>query len=136
MSKAFDKGWHEGLLFKLRQNGIDGKLLALLTNYLSNRKQRVVKWNRIRLVRSVLGPLLFLVYINDLENGMKSNINFFADDTSPFSVVHDPQTSAFELNHDLGLISTLTQLNRLKRYYFYIKFLLLCTLRFILMVLK
>ena len=42
MSKAFDKVWHEGLLCKLQQNGIDGKLLALFSNYLSNRKQRVV----------------------------------------------------------------------------------------------
>ena len=42
MSKAFDKVWHEGLIHKLKQNGIDGKILALLTNYLSNRRQRVV----------------------------------------------------------------------------------------------
>ena len=42
MSKAFDKVWHEGLIFKLKQNGIEGKLLALFRNYLSNRKQRVV----------------------------------------------------------------------------------------------
>ena len=37
---AFDKVWHEDLVYKLRQNGINGKLLALLTNYLNNRKQR------------------------------------------------------------------------------------------------
>merc|ERR1711928_329090 len=42
MSKAFDKVWHEGLLHKLKQNGIDGKLLAFFKNYLSDRKQRVV----------------------------------------------------------------------------------------------
>ena len=42
MSKAFDKVWHEGLLHKLKQNGIEGSLLKLLSNYLSNRKQRVV----------------------------------------------------------------------------------------------
>ena len=42
MSKAFDKVWHEGLLFKLQQNGIEGNLLNLLKNYLSHRKQRVV----------------------------------------------------------------------------------------------
>ena len=38
---------------------------------------------------SVLGPLLFLVYINDLEDGIKSFVNFFADDTSLFSIVRD-----------------------------------------------
>ena len=54
---------------------------------------------------SVLGPLLFLVYINDLEVGIKSQIKFFADDTSLFSVVHDPTVSSRELNHDLDLIS-------------------------------
>ena len=42
MSKAFDKVWHEGLIFKLKQNGIDGILLALLSDYLQNRRQRVV----------------------------------------------------------------------------------------------
>ena len=42
ISKAFDKVWHDGLIFKMRQNGISGKLLKVLQNYLSNRKQRVV----------------------------------------------------------------------------------------------
>ena len=53
---------------------------------------------------SVLGPLLFLIYINDLEDGIKSQIKFFADDTSLFSIVHDPNTSAVYLNRDLNLI--------------------------------
>ena len=42
MSKAFDKVWHDGLLFKLQRNGIEGQLLQLFKSYLSNRKQRVV----------------------------------------------------------------------------------------------
>ena len=41
VSKAFDKLWHKGLLFKLRQNGIEGKLLEWLNSYLSQRKQKV-----------------------------------------------------------------------------------------------
>ena len=114
MSKAFDKVWHEVLLFKLRQNGINGKLINLLKSYLSNRKQRVhingseSDWGEIEYgvpQGSVLGPLLFLIYINDLEIGIKSHIKFFADDTSLFSIVNDPNTSACELNHDLKLIS-------------------------------
>ena len=114
MSKAFDKVWHEGLLFKLKQNGIDGKLLALLTNYLSNRRQRVVlngknsEWAPILSgvpQGSILGPLLFLIFINDLEAGIISQIKFFADDTSLYSVVHDPEKSARELNHDLEVIN-------------------------------
>ena len=110
MSKAFDKVRHEGLIFKLKQNGVTGNLLKLLENYLSNRKQRVVlngmhsDWG---LITSgvpqgfVLGPLLFLVYINGLENGIKSSIKLFADDTSLFSIVKDSITSTDELNHDL-----------------------------------
>ena len=43
ISKAIDKVWHGGLIFKLEQNGISGNLLKLLQNYLSNRKQRVVQ---------------------------------------------------------------------------------------------
>ena len=54
---------------------------------------------------SVLGPLLFLVYINDLERNLKSNVKFFADDTMLYSVVVDPAISASDLNHDLELIS-------------------------------
>ena len=114
MSKAFDKVWHEGLVFKLQQNGIEGKFLNLLQNYLNNRKQRVVlngmesNWGDIKAgvpQGSVLGPLLFLVYINDLEKGIKSTVKFFADDTSIYSIVHNPVLSAEELNHDLELIN-------------------------------
>ena len=47
---------------------------------------------------------MFLVYINDLEEGIKSSVKFFADDTSLFSIVRDPVVSAEELNHDLDLI--------------------------------
>ena len=43
ISKAFDKVWHDGLIFKLEQNGISGNLLKLLQNYLRNRKQRVIQ---------------------------------------------------------------------------------------------
>ena len=53
---------------------------------------------------SVLGPLLFLIYINDLERNIKSNIKFFADDTMLFSIVNDPTISANNLNHDLHIV--------------------------------
>ena len=52
----------------------------------------------------MLGPILFLNYINDLERNIKSNIKFFADDTMLFSVVKDPAISANNLNHDLDII--------------------------------
>ena len=115
MSKAFDKVWHPGLIFKLKQNGVSGQLLLLLSNYLSNRHQRVVingqnsKWALILSgvpQGSVLGPLLFLIFVNDLETDITCNVKFFADDISLYSIVHDPILSASDLNTDLTTISS------------------------------
>ena len=103
ISKTFDKVWHNGLIFKLKQNGISGNLLNLLSNFLRNRKQRVVlngqtsSWADVNAgvpQGSILGPLLFLIYINDLADGLSSNAKLFADDTSLFSVVHNANTTA------------------------------------------
>ena len=77
ISEAFDKVWHDGL-FKLKTYRVEGDLLLLLKNYQQNSKQKVVlnswtsKWRDINSTRSVIGPLLFLVYINDLPNGLTS----------------------------------------------------------------
>ena len=54
---------------------------------------------------SILGPLLFLIYINDLSDDLSTNAKLFADDTSLFSVVRDIKTSATHLNNDLKKIS-------------------------------
>ena len=113
ISKAFDKVWHDGLIFKLKQNAISGSLLKLFQNYLRYRKQCVVlngSYSDYSGIESgvpqgsVLGPLLFLIYINDLKRNIKSNIKFFAGDTMLFSVVKDPEISANDLNHDLDTI--------------------------------
>ena len=54
---------------------------------------------------SILGPLLFLIYISNLPNGLKSKCKLFADDTSLFSVAHDANTSASDIKNDFKLIS-------------------------------
>ena len=70
ISKAFDKVWHKGIIFKLKQNGISGKLLSVLSDFLKDRKQRVIlngqvsPWTGVNagfLQRSILGPLVFLI---------------------------------------------------------------------------
>ena len=93
ISKAFDKVWHEGLIFKLKTYGAEGNLLMLLENYLTDRQQRVVlngrtsSWHNVYAgvpQGSVLVPLLFLIYINDLPDGLTSMCKIFEDDTSLF----------------------------------------------------
>ena len=105
--------WHDGIIFKLKQNGVSGNLLHFFQNYLDNRNQRVVlngccsNYSKVESgvhQGSVLGPLLFLIYINDLERNIKSNIKFFADDTMLFSIVTDPAISANDLSHDRDII--------------------------------
>ena len=80
ISSAFDKVWHNGLIAKLSQIGIDGKLATFFKSYLSNRKQCVViegvKSTLINIESGVpqgsrLGPLLFIIYINDIINDIK-----------------------------------------------------------------
>ena len=109
-SKAFDKVWHEGLLYKFECNGISRNLLKLIRNFLSNRKQRVLlngknsEWAEISAgvpQGSVLGPLFFLVYINDLVGNVRCDIKLFADDTWLFSVIYDKSKTAAELDRDL-----------------------------------
>ena len=111
ISKAFDKVWLDGIIFILTQNRISGNLLKLLRDFLSERRQRVIlnvqvfTWtNFIAGVPqgSILGPLLLLIYLNDLFEALSTNAKLFADESS-FSVFHDSQTSANDLNKNLEM---------------------------------
>ena len=114
ISKAFDRVWHAGLLLKLKSAVVAGSVLTWFKRYLFDRRQRVVlpgansNWTFIRAGvphGSILGPLLFLLYINDIVSDIGSNIQLFADDTSLFIVVNNLLTAAGQLNTDLEKIS-------------------------------
>ena len=109
ISKAFDRVWHQGLLLKLKAAGIRGKLFEISKDYLSNRYQSVVikgQKSDLKCIPagvpqgSVLGPLLFLIYINDIVNEIESTIKLFADDTSLSLALNDPDIRAEILNSD------------------------------------
>ena len=85
-----------------------------LKSFLNDRFQRVVlngkcsNWSSVLAgvpQSSNLGPLLFLIYINDLPEGLQFSVKLFADDTSLFSTVYDPNMSAEQLDKDLKKIS-------------------------------
>ena len=92
-----------------------GKLLETLTDFLKDRKQRVVlngqtsSWANVEAGSikvpqvSILGPLLFLIYNDDLPDNLSTNVQLFADDTSLLSVVHDIAASSCNLNCDLNI---------------------------------
>ena len=104
-SKAFDSVLHERLLLKLRAYGIHGNILEWIKSFLSGRKQNVVV-NGVKAVisnvlsgipqGSVMGPLLFLIYINDVVSVVKSPALLFADDTKIFCPIVD-RLSALQL---------------------------------------
>lgn len=114
LSKAFDRVWHKGLIFKLKRFGITGPLLLWFESYLEHRCQRVIingqhsNWLPVEAgvpQGSILGPLLFLVFINDIVNNIQCDINLFADDTSLLEVIDNPEISCAKINSDLAIIN-------------------------------
>ena len=115
-SKAFDSVNHDKILHKLKfQFGIDGMLLKFLTEYLSNRTQRVVVENTQSIPLpvlsgvpqgSIIGPLLFVIFINDIGDGISenSNISLYADDTKLYREINCDRDNEL-LQQDINLLN-------------------------------
>ena len=104
ISKAFDKVWHAGLLRKLEGYGICGSVLRIISSFLADRKLKVVldgqsssefSINAGVPQGSILGPTLFLIFINDLPDDKLSEIAIYADDTTLYSCL-EKSGSLFE----------------------------------------
>ena len=113
ISKAFDRVWHLGLLLKLKAYGINGKLYDWFESYISDRRQSVFIGNvksSLQLTNagvpqgSVLGPLLFLLYVNDIADNLISLSRLFADDTSLSFTSASPYTIEDVMNGDLEIL--------------------------------
>ena len=94
ISKAFERIWHAGLLHKLKSYGISGQIFGLISSFPSNRRLRVVldekslqefPVNAGVCQGCILGPTLFLLYINDLPDDVICGIAIYADDTTLYS---------------------------------------------------
>ena len=110
--KAFDLVPHNKLIAKLKSHGIDGSVLKWIQEWLNNRKQRVIingtNSEYINVTSgvcqgTVLGPLLFLIYVNDMNNDILNNILEFADDTK-LSAVANTVDNCKTLQNDLNNI--------------------------------
>ena len=114
VSAAFDKCWHSGILEKLKQNKIEGKCLELFESYLRGRQQVVVVDGVKSDVKEVkagipqgsrLGPILWILYANDILKNLNSEVMLFADDTCLFASAPDPAQTAEILNQDMQKIN-------------------------------
>ena len=123
LSKAYDYLSHDLLIAKLKAYGFDMASLSLLKNYFANRKQRTkvgssyIDWFKfIRRIPqgSILGPLLFNIFINDIFFEIqKSNIDNFSDDNTLYSCSQDLHTIIENLTYDVNVL-TWFQINSTK----------------------
>ena len=120
ISKAFDRVWHAGLLHKLPSYGISGRVFNIIASFLTGRRFQVIldsQHSETYQVRSgvpqgsILGPVLFLIFINDISDNLNSSLGIYADDTTLYSSLnHKSQNSqrldlTKNLENDLTLIT-------------------------------
>lgn len=114
VSAAFDAVWHKGLMAKMKQVNISGKLLDLMSSYLDNRTTVTVvdgmKSEPTPIKAGVpqgsrLGPILFILYMNDIIHDLTSLPLIYADDTTLAAFGSDTSETAEILNRDLSKIS-------------------------------
>ncbi len=126
-SKAFDKVPRQRLLVKLRAHGISGHVVNWIENWLSYRKQRVVingeasMWSDVTSAvpqGSVLGPLLFIIFVNDIDDNIRSNMEKFADDCKLYlnvktqaniDILQSDLTKSFSRGRKIGRWSLMNQ---------------------------
>jgi len=110
ISKAFDRVWHPGLLHKLRQFGVEGSTYEWFNSYLTNRSQKVVIGGASSSPKptnagvpqgSILGPLLFLIFINDIVDDIENDMFLFADDTTLKRTYSNLFEAEISINRDL-----------------------------------
>jgi hypothetical protein len=120
--KAFDTVPHCRLVKKLEAHGVCGKVKEWIKNWLTNRRQRVCvdgdisEWVDVTSgvpQGSVLGPVLFLIYINDLDQGIVSKIGKFADDSKLSKTIKD-QKGIEELQSDLAKLEKWSNMRQMK----------------------
>ena len=117
-SKAFDSVPHQKLLLKTENIGVRGNLLGWIKAFLTGREQRVLidgqssDWTNVSSgvpQGSVLGPLLFLIYVNDVGSGLCSSTRLFADDCTLYREVTSPRDCE-QLQEDLNAVYRWTQI--------------------------
>jgi hypothetical protein len=116
--KAFDTVPHRRLLYKLHHLGIRGHALNWIESFLSGRRQRVLlrngssNWRRVTSgvpQGSILGPVLFLLFVNDIPDMVSSTAKMFADDTKVYNTIMTKTYCDF-LQHDLNALSAWSKL--------------------------
>src|SRR5437867_6276867 len=119
LQKAFDKVSHDKLMKKVRELGIEGKVADWIENWLTNRVQRVVvggvhsDWKEVTSgvpQGSILGPILFSIFINDLERNLMNDVLKFADDTKVWGKV-DNVEDVSKMQEDLNRLGLWSEKN-------------------------